>query len=766
MEAATIRAGRRRAQALLSAEGPGPLLALLGGALLIALGAALVATHITVFALDESLIQQSAVHYSSDLPHSLLHDLDARATDRLYSLVLSIAYRVSGGPDAIRIDHVLSVLMFVSAAVPIYLFARVIVQARWASVAVALLSIAAPWLTLTTALFTENLSYPLFWWVILAMCEALWRPRARRDLVALALLALLVCTRVQFAGMLIGYIICLLATSIWRVGAREGRVRRLRAGMASALRGFPFTAAATVVILAVFAYARASSQWQQHVEHLFGTYTDVVIRGALPPNMTEGVLIEVIALALGVGLLPAIAAVPWFVRRLARPVIDRRWIFMASCGGLLIVFLILTVYSQGGYLGEITEERYFFYIIPAFWIGAFAALRDGELRASDLLLSALFLAVLLGAIPLLSPLTGETAFLAPVESVVPHVLGQRLQEIGLTGLTTQDALALIALAAGCLSFVVWRRYPRLRAGWVIGVGLLIQLLTTGYAYAVIDGKVTGIQGRTGGSSGPLGWIDAHAGGSIVTWLDNFSTEQPPAINAPEAGLAANQTHVTLFWNSQIRNTALVPLVDPTPLESPVSALPILGEFTVQHGSGIIVPARPASRIVETAGQTESPFLQLAGTPIARSPDGFITLTRVVHPLRAQWMTSGLEPNSEVAPGAPVRLSAYAASPQTAQLSVHLTVAAASPVAPVQAGTTPPSVLAIVRLGGARGALMLRPGAPAQVLTITGCTTPTLPSLSGKIEVQPKTRHGLAPVAVVLYGVAVQEAQGASACGVR
>src|ERR1700727_389527 len=132
-------------------------LTLLAALLLLALGAALIAVHVTVFSLDESLIQQSAVHYSSNLPHSLLHDVDARATSRLYPLVLSIAYRITGGPAAVRIDHVLSVLMFVSAAVPIFLMARLIVRSSWSAVAVALLSVAVPWLTLTSALYTENL---------------------------------------------------------------------------------------------------------------------------------------------------------------------------------------------------------------------------------------------------------------------------------------------------------------------------------------------------------------------------------------------------------------------------------------------------------------------------------------------------------------------------------------------------------------------------------------------------------------------------------
>ncbi len=193
-----------------------PWLVLLGGAALIAAAAGYIAAHVTAFTLDESLIEQSAVHYTSNLPHSLLHDLDARATNRLYSLVLSIAFRLWSGSDAVRVDHVLSVVLFVSAAIPVYLAARALLRSRWLCVAAALLSIAVPWLALSAALYTENLSYPLFWWCLLAVCRAVWRPSPLRDLVALASIVLLVCTRVQFLSMFAGYLIALLAIAAAR----------------------------------------------------------------------------------------------------------------------------------------------------------------------------------------------------------------------------------------------------------------------------------------------------------------------------------------------------------------------------------------------------------------------------------------------------------------------------------------------------------------------------------------------------------------------
>jgi hypothetical protein len=401
-------------------QGRGPIVALAVGSLLIALGAGLVAAHVTVFALDETLIQQSAVHYTSNLPHSLFHDLDARATNRLYPLVLSISFHLFNGASAVRVDHVLSVVLFISAAVPIFLMARILLRSEWSAVWVALLSIAVPWLTLTSALFTENLSYPLFWWMLLACCHAVWRPSYRNDLVVLVSMALLVGTRIQFLAVFAGYVVALLAAGVWRADGTRGVRRRLENAAVATIRTYPVTVAVLAGGAGVFVYARASGQWHAHAEQLLGTYSTLINRNGLPNNMAEGMLVELIALALGVGVLPAVVSLSWFAKRIAHPQLDRRWVYLAVCGTVLVTFVALTVYSQGGYLGTLTEERYFFYLIPVFWLGAFAALEDRNVRPAELLVSALVLAVLFASIPFLSPLTQETAFLRICSRAASH----------------------------------------------------------------------------------------------------------------------------------------------------------------------------------------------------------------------------------------------------------------------------------------------------------------------------------------------------------
>ena len=762
MQASTVARPPRRLSfsKLGSAPARGPLLALIGGACLLALGAALIAAHVTVFALDESLIQQSAVHYTSNLPHSLLHDVDARATNRLYSLLLSIPYHFTGGPSAVRIDHVLSVLMFISAVFPIYLMARVILPSRPSAVAVALLSVATPWLTLTSALFTENLSYPLFWWALLAICAAVWRPSLRSDLLALVTIGLLICTRVQFVAIFVAYLICVLCICVWRSDGARGGMRRVGGALRAAPRAFPATVGVLALAVLALAYARVSGGWHAHVKHLLGSYSNVVIRSGLPPNMAEGVLIEVLALSLGVGLLPALVAIPWYAKRLSQPVLERRWIHLAVVTLTALVFLVLSVYSQGGFLAGITEERYFFYVIPMLWLGAFAAVSEGALRIGPILGCTLALASLYGVLGFSSPLNEETAFLAPVESVVPHFISQEIVNLRLTGLTVLDTLTVFVLLAGALTAIVWVRWPRARVAWTLGAAAVLQLLITGYAFAAIDGEVAGVQGRTDGSTSALGWIDSRVGAQRVTWLQNMTVAAPAAIEVPAAGAAADQTHVTLFWNSQLRSWAEVPALRLAPVEFPLSSLPGTAGMKVAAGTGALTPAAAAGAIVNIVGESSSPFLQLAGSTLARSPDGFLTLTHVTQPLRASWLAEGLQADGYVAAGTPVRTSAFLAPSATpTALTVTYTFSPPPPLNP----SSPLHTLLDVRLANAHRELALSSGAQARSISLSACLPAGSRLAAGSIEAKRAVPLESRVVAGVLTAVTVSSVPSAKSC---
>jgi hypothetical protein len=714
----TLRVAQRRQPALppRSAGRRAPLLVLVGACALLAAGAGWIAAHVSTFVLDETLMEQSAVHYTSNLPHSLFHDLDARATSRLYPLVLSVAFRLLSGAQAVRVDHVLSVLLFVSAAVPIYLVGRVILDSRWAACAAALLSVSAPWLTLSSALYTENLSFALFWWMMLATCSALWRPSLGRDALALLSIALLISTRVQFAAVFVGYLLSLLALGGWRVArAADSAGQRARHALHIARR-HTLSLALLAGALGAYVYEHAAGRWHGDVERLLGAYSNVVIRTALPSNMAEGALVELLALALGVGLLPAIVSIAWYVRQISRPRLDRRWTYIACCGAIAAVFVLLTVYSQNGYIGPLTEERYFFYVAPVFWLGALAALGDWRsvgwraIAACSLAFAALY-----GAIPFLSSLSAETAFLRPVEAVVPHVLAQRFAQLRLSGLTVQDALALLALAAGGLTALLWRRRPALRLGWTVGAAAAAQLLLTGYAFAVIDGKVQGIPGRTGGSLAALGWVDKHARGAPVVWLEDM----------PAGEIAVYEQRTTLFWNSRLLSWATVPQLGLAPVDWPLAALPG-APLSFSTSDGALQPPAQAASMQRVLFASSSPFLQLAGTTLARSPDGALSLVAPAQPVRASWAALGLQPDGYVAAGSPARLFAFAPKSATVQaLTARLTFGA------LPAGAAASAVY--VRLGPSARRVRLLPGAAPRTVALSLCFPAGRTAVGGQLR---------------------------------
>jgi hypothetical protein len=702
-----------------------PVLVLLGGTLLISLIAGLVAAHVTVFALDETLIEQSAVHYASDFPHSLFHDLDARATNRLYSLVLSIAFRLFDGYTAVRVDHVLSVILFVSAAFPIYLLARRVLPDPWPALAVALLSVAIPWLTLTTALFTENLSYPLFWWMMLATCNAVWRPSPGNDALALASIGLLVVTRVQFAAVFAGYAAALIGVGVLRTESSERAVRRTAVAVRATVRKSPLTMIALAVVVIGGVYVRTSGQWQHVVQQALGTYSNVVIRNGVAPNMAEGLLVELLALGLGVGVLPAIVSLVWYAKQMSRPRLDEPWIYLCASGALIFSLLAVTVLAQGGYLGALTEERYFFYVIPVFWLGTFAAFRDETVRPGELLACAVGLAALYAAIPFQKPLTAETAFLAPAQSIVPHVLTQRLDDLGLAGLTLQDTLAFIVGCAGVAAAVIWRRRATARIGWTVGIATVLQLLVTGYAFAVVTGHVSGIVGRTGGSASALGWVDRQAKTSNVTWLDNLSTSAPLA----QSG-SADQQRSTLFWNPTLTGWAAVPQIGLPAVESPLSALPGVS-LAVDHTSGVVLPQAAAAPMREVVDATDSPFVQLAGTSLGRSPDGVLSLIALAAPTRATWLAEGLQPDGYVAAGAPVRVYAFTQK-ATAPTGVRISLVV-SPLSAARPGGMARQTAVTIRLGSVSRRVPLAAGGSARQVDLTVCLPAGRTVVTGTIQ---------------------------------
>src|SRR5207247_1103790 len=162
--------------------------------------------------------------------------------------------------QAVRVARGLNTLLFASASIPAYLLAVRVTAGRWLAAAAAVLGVAAPWLILTTALYTETFAFPVVIWTVWAMERAVRPPSPAGG-------------------------------------------NRLSVDVALAWLG------------------------------------------------------EVAALSLGVGILPAIAAIAWYARAL-RSGRGTEWTFAFVTVVILALFAFATMYAQGGYLADRTEERY------------------------------------------------------------------------------------------------------------------------------------------------------------------------------------------------------------------------------------------------------------------------------------------------------------------------------------------------------------------------------------------------------------------------
>ena len=660
-----LRARRRRRALTLSVAARriaaaewAPVAALVAGALLIAAAASLVAVRIGAWALDETVIKQSAVHYTSGLPGTLFHDLNARGTSRLYSLVIAPLFAVFDGDVAVRAARVLNTLLFTSTAIPIFLLARRAAAGRWGSVAAGLLSVAAPWLILTTAIYTENAAFPLFLWTVWAGERAVRAPSARRDLLTLVGITATTCARTQFGILLVAYFVCVFAGPFAEARA-HGRAavdvtpvlwRRL-------IRGHPWTLAVLALSVVGLLYFAMRGRLHHEVQVVFGSYSEIQDRTQISSDMSLGLLVEAVALSIGIGVVPAIVAVDWYGRALRRGS-GEIGLYAFVIAVFVVVFGVATVYAQGGYLGVHTEERYYIYAMPFLWIGALAALRQrGSVSARGLWAAGGVLALLFATIPIEPHLDQDSQFLGPVLASMNHLLPQAIGHIGIAGLSPRDLLFAAGAVAAVIVALAWPRATSAGRYVLVAAAVAVQFGLTFYIFEVARGNIFGVPGRTGGDFAALGWVDRALGnGGHASWLNS----QP----RPDEFAADFQQRTVLFYNDDLVRTVHVPQLNVPQVNFPLSASPI-ADGTVDLRSGVLaLPPGYAGPVIQP---TTSPLLQIQGARRASGGD----LELVDAPPRApvRWAALGLTAEGWVRDAHPARFAAGARAGQRVRLAL-------------------------------------------------------------------------------------------------
>ncbi|TML02582.1 MAG: hypothetical protein E6G41_15235, partial [Actinobacteria bacterium] len=290
-----MTAGRLRGE-----RAPAALLALVVLALI---GVAVIVARVNVWALDETVIKQSAMHYTSDLPHSLLHDINARGTSRAYSLLISPLFRAFDGYPAVQLSHIVNVVLWLTVFFPVGMIARRLGTSRLLASVAGALAVTVPWLAIASVLYTENLAYPAFVWAAWAVLMALWQPAPWRDALALAFIGLALVGRVQLAPLLLAYWLCIAVVGL--TGPR-----RLLFGRRVA-RLYPLSAVACVFAVLYLAHLVLSGGLHARVTSLLGSYAEIQNRAIVPSDYVRGLLVAFLALGVGVGILPGAIALDW-----------------------------------------------------------------------------------------------------------------------------------------------------------------------------------------------------------------------------------------------------------------------------------------------------------------------------------------------------------------------------------------------------------------------------------------------------------------------
>jgi len=233
---------------------------------------------------DELLYERlalSVVRLHSPLPH--VHDQLVPSINQLYPLVLAAALRTGDVAHGLHRAHVLNAFVMSSAAVPAYLLARRVAGPVWAASLAALLSVAVPWIVLSSFLLTEVAAYPAFLWAMLAFQAATVAPSARNDALAATGLVLAVVARTQFAVLaLVLPLAILLDTRAVRAALRAHRV---------------LAAAYAVGLLAVLALVVSGHS-------VLGTYSATAHGNPLPLRIVPAFAEHLATVGLGLGLLP------------------------------------------------------------------------------------------------------------------------------------------------------------------------------------------------------------------------------------------------------------------------------------------------------------------------------------------------------------------------------------------------------------------------------------------------------------------------------
>jgi hypothetical protein len=456
--------------------------------------------------------------------------------------------------------QVFATLAMSLAAVPVYLLARWLDLGKGVSLGCAAFALAIPDFLYASRVLAEPFAYPLLLAAVAAGTIALARGGARRQLVFLVLVALVVLARVQFFVLPLAYVV-----AVGVVGLRE--------------RALVSTARRQLLPLVVFGVGLAVSVTQPRLVGQYGAFLDVEVGLGLAERLATNAF----GLAYAGGWLLVPGAALGLVLALARPHSRDELAFAALAAPLILG--LLGEASAYGDLGRI-QERYFFYALPLFaLLFASYAARGWPHRRVHALLAGGALALVAAA-----PLTFATAALDKVQS--PFLFAAYRLEVAL-GSPADGALALAASASALLAVAVACSLRR------SGAAVAIALATSFAALSSLGAVVLDLENTTRLRDRYL--PDERS------WIDRAGLEDVALLHG--ASSLIGDTYLQLFWNRSATSLLVLPGVD-VPDAYSVERVAIARDGTFLSGGTPVV--RPLV-VDELAGRIE-----LAGAVPVRS----------------------------------------------------------------------------------------------------------------------------------------------------
>jgi hypothetical protein len=515
----------------------------------------------------------------------------------VYPVLISPAYAIFHSIPAVysAIKLINSLLMSL-AAVPAYLLARRVVSARGALV-VALLTVAVPSTFYAGTVMTENAFYPVFVLAALALVRLLERPRPAALVFFLASLALAYATRAQAVAILPAALLApvLVAALAWR--SRE----LLRYKLLNAAVG------ALAILAVAFELVRGRS-----ISSLLGAYAAATNSPYDFATVTRWLLWHVSELQLYVGVVPVFALVLLCGRGTKLSGADRAVVAATASLTALLAVEVAAFASQPSV--QRIEERNLFYVAPLLFTCLVLWIERGLPRPRSAVNIPVAFAVvaLAAAVPYGRFLdTSSTSDTFGVLALWSTALWLHLPAGDLRWLVAAAAAMLVAAAALGPGRYAW------------GLPVLVLLLYLG-AVQPVDSRTqhASIGAVFQGITRPdRDWITAIVGSSDPTLVSVVWTGATDRLTVNE-----NE-----FFNRDVGAVYTTSGAVPGGLaQTPVAVNRSTGKYLA---AGRDVPVRDV--LVDTS-------ISVVGRQIGSDPKKGLVLLRVDGPLRAGYLTTGID----------------------------------------------------------------------------------------------------------------------------